>query len=234
MFNNQRIGWILFIMLIAGYSAYYYKTEVLSLQLFDSTPIVANDFNEVLYDTDGNLRDLDYIVSEYKKFFIGSDWENMPDFERTDESDGIEYLSTYNKDHLEILSMFTTFIDKDQVLSIVMIYPYETGREKITEMMSYTKPGFKVFGSMYTKDRELLQEIYEDIPQLFAQYMEQDDLNEALSKTYEVKNSDLSIEEYDIYIYIYRNTDEKFYYGIILSKTVESPVNMDKTVVFRY
>ena len=221
MFNNKYIGWILFIMLIAGYSAYYYKTEVLSLQLFDSTPIVANDFNEVLYDTDGNLRDLAYIVSEYKKFFTGSDWENMPDFERADESDNIDFCSIYNKDNYYLTPVYALSINSNHTLGIALEYPYETGREKITEIMSYILPGFKVFGSMYTKDRELLQEIFDDIPQLFAQYMEQDDLNEALSKTYEVKNSNLSTEEYDIYIYIYRNTDEKFYYGIILSKTVE-------------
>ena len=202
MFNNQRIGWILFIMLIAGYSAYYYKTEVLSLQLFDSTPIVANDFNEVLYDTDGNLRDLAYIVSEYKKFFTGSEWENMPDFERTEESNGIEYLSTYNKDNHDIRSVFSFFPSENQILSILMTHPYETGKEKISEMMSYTKPEFKVFSSMYTKDRELLQEIYKDIPQLFAQYMDQDDPNEKLEKIYEVQNSNLSEEVYAIYIYI--------------------------------
>ena len=68
--------------------------------------------------------------------------------------------------------------------------------------MPYTKPGFKVFGSMYTKDRELLQEIFDDIPLLFAQYMEQDDLNKELDKTYEVKNSNLSNEWYSVYIYI--------------------------------
>ena len=221
IFNNQRIGWILFIMLIAGYSAYYYKTEVLSLQLFDSTPIVANDFNEVLYDTDGNLRDLAYIVSEYKKFFIGSDWDNMPDFERADESDNIVFCSIYDKNNHDIRSRFTSFTDKHQILSIVMTYPYETGREKISEMMSYTKPGFKVFGSMYTKDRKLLQEIFEDIPLLFAQYMEQDDPNDKLEKQYTVNNSNLSEEFYALYIYIYRNTNTKLYYRIALFKFVE-------------
>ena len=157
IFNNQRIGWILFIMLIAGYSAYYYKTEVLSLQLFDSTPIVANDFNEVLYDTDGNLRDLDYIVSEYKKFFTGSEWENMPDFEDdSDDSSDKYFISIYNKDNYEIMSMFSSYLGENKVLSIAMTYPYEAGREKISEIMPYTKLGFKVFGSMYTKDKELL------------------------------------------------------------------------------
>ena len=202
IFNNKYIGWILFIMLIAGYSAYYYKTEVLSLQLFDSTPIVANDFNEVLYDTDGKLRDLAYIVSEYKKFFIGSDWENMPDFERIEQSDNIYFSSIYDKDNYKISSVFSSFTNEDQVLTTLMTHPYETGREKITKMMPYIQPGFKVFGSMYTKDRELLQEIFDDIPQLFAQYMEQENLNNRLDKTYEVKNSDLSIEGYVIYIYI--------------------------------
>ena len=222
IFNNQRIGWILFIMLIAGYSAYYYKTEVLSLQLFDSTPIVANDFNEVLYDTDGNLRDLDYIVSEYKKFFTGSEWENMPDFEDDSDNDIDKcFISSYDKDNREIVSMFTSFINKDQVLSIVVTSPYETGREKISEMMPYTKPGFKVFGSMYTKDRELLQEIFENIPQLFAQYMEQDDLSKELSKTYEVQNSNFSREDYTFYISIYRNIDTKLYYTIGLGKSVK-------------
>ena len=202
IFNNKYIGWILFIMLIAGYSAYYYKTEVLSLQLFDSTPIVANDFNEVLYDTDGNLRDLAYIVSEYKKFFTGSEWENMPDFERRDESDRVVFCSNYDKDNYEISSVFSSFPSENQTLSIFMTYPYETGREKISEMMSHIKPGFKVFGSMYTKDRKLLQEIFDDIPLLFTQYMEQDDLNEELEKQYTVKNSNLSREAYAIYIYI--------------------------------
>ena len=61
---------------------------------------------------------------------------------------------------------------------------------------------FKVFGPMYTKDRKLLQEIFDDIPLLFAQYMEQDDLNKELDKTYEVKNSNLSNEWYSVYIYI--------------------------------
>ena len=226
IFNNQRIGWILFIMLIAGYSAYYYKTEVLSLRLFHNGIIYKNvtehtDFNEVLYDTNGNLRDLAYIVSEYKKFFTGSEWENMPDFERTDESDNTRILSSYDKDNYEILSSITFFTDKRQLLTMGISYPYETGREKISEMMSYTKPGFKVFGSMYTKDRELLQEIFDDIPQLFAQYMEQDDLNEDLEKIYEVQNSDLSEEFYVLYIFIGRSTDEKLYYGITLLKIVE-------------
>ena len=222
IFNNQRIGWILFIMLIAGYSAYYYKTEVLSLQLFDSTPIVANDFNEVLYDTDGNLRDLDYIVSEYKKFFTGSEWENMPDFEDDSDNDIDKcFISSYDKDNREIVSMFTSFINKDQVLSIVVTSPYETGREKISEMMPYTKPGFKVFGSMYTKDRELLQEIFNDIPQLFAQYMEQDDLSKELGKTYEVQNSNLSEEFYALYIHIFKEkASEKLYYMISLNKGI--------------
>ena len=221
IFNNQRIGWILFIMLIAGYSAYYYKTEVLSLQLFDSTPIVANDFNTVIYDTDGKLRDLDYIVSEYKKFFIGSEWENMPDFERRDESDRVAFLSLYNKDDYEIVSMFSSTMNTNQGLLIVISYPYETGKEKISEIMPYTKPGFKVFGSMYTKDRELLQEIFENIPQLFAQYMEQDDLSKELSKTYEVQNSNFSREDYTFYISIYRNIDTKLYYTIGLGKSVK-------------
>ena len=208
MFNNKYIGWILFIMLIAGYSAYYYKTEVLSLRLFHNGIIYKNvtehtDFNEVLYDTDGKLRDLAYIVSEYKKFFIGSEWENMPDFERIELSNKIIFQSIYDKKNHEIRSGFTSFASSDQVVfTTLMTYPFKTGREKISEMMSYTKTGFKVFGSMYTKDRELLQEIYKDIPQLFAQYMEQDDLNEDLEKIYEVQNSNLSIEGYDIYIYI--------------------------------
>ena len=219
MFNNKYIGWILFIMVIAGYSAYYYKTEVLSLQLFDSTPIVANDFNEVLYDTDGNLRDLAYIVSEYKKFFIGSEWENMPDFERRDLSNRLVFYSSYGKDKYTIVSGITFFQNSKQTLGIAIEYPYETGKEKISEMMPYTQPGFKVFGSMYTKDRELLQEIFDDIPQLFAQYMEQDDF-EKLEKTYKVKNSNLSEEEYSIYIYIYRNTNKKLYYMISLYKSV--------------
>ena len=67
---------------------------------------MANDFNEVLYDTDGNLRDPDYIVRAYKKFFIGSEWENMPDFERTDESNNTRILSIYNKDNHDIRSVF--------------------------------------------------------------------------------------------------------------------------------
>ena len=222
IFNNQRIGWILFIMLIAGYSAYYYKTEVLSLQLFDSTPIVANDFNEVLYDTDGNLRDLAYIVSEYKKFFTGSEWENMPDFERRDLSDRLVFCSIYNKDNHEISSAFTSFTGKHQGLSVVMTSPYEAGKEKISEMMSYTKPGFKVFGSMYTKDRELLQEIFNDIPLLFAQYMEQDDLSKELGKTYEVQNSNLSEEFYALYIHIFKEkASEKLYYMISLNKGIK-------------
>ena len=203
IFNNQRIGWILFIMLIAGYSAYYYKTEVLSLQLFDSTPIVANDFNTVIYDTDGKLRDLDYIVSEYKKFFIGSEWENMPDFEDdSDDSSDKYFISSYDKNNYNISSTVASLASENQMLSIGMSYPYETGKEKISEIMPYTKPGFKVFGSMYTKGRELLQEIFDDIPLLFAQYMEQDDLNKELDKTYEVKNSNLSNEWYSVYIYI--------------------------------
>ena len=226
IFNNQRIGWILFIMLIAGYSAYYYKTEVLSLQLFDSTPIVANDFNEVLYDTDGNLRDLAYIVSEYKKFFTGSEWENMPDFEDdSDDSSDKYFISSYDKNNYNISSMFASFPRKNQIFSIAMTHPYETGREKISEMMSYTKPGFKVFGSMYTKDRELLQEIFNDIPQLFAQYMEQDDPNEKLEKQYTVKRSHLSREAYALYIYTYREeTDKKLYYRIYLLKFVEKQI----------
>ena len=222
MFNNKYIGWILFIMVIAGYSAYYYKTEVLSLQLFDSTPIVANDFNEVLYDTDGKLRDLDYIVSEYKKFFKDTDWENMPDFEdRSDDSSDKYFSSSYDKDNHEIVSMFTSFTDKNQVLTILITHPYETGREKISEMMPYTKPGFKVFCSMYTKDRELLQEIYKDIPQLFAQYMDQDDLSKELGKTYEVQNSNLSEEFYALYIHIFKEkSSEKLYYMISLNKGI--------------
>ena len=226
IFNNQRIGWILFIMLIAGYSAYYYKTEVLSLRLFHNGIIYKNvtehtDFNEVLYDTDGNLRDLAYIVSEYKKFFTGSEWENMPDFERRDLSDGLVFCSIYNKDNYDIRSRFTSFTDKHQILSIGMSYPYETKRKKISKITPYIQPGFKVFGSMYTKDRDLLQEIFDDIPQLFAQYIEQEDLNKELEKQYTVNNSDLSEEFYTLYVYIRRNTDEKLYYRIYLLKFVE-------------
>ena len=163
---------------------------------------MANDFNTVIYDADGKLRDLDHIVSEYKKFFIGSEWENMPDFERRDLSDRLVFCSNYDKNNYNISSTVASLASENQMLSIGMSYPYETGKEKISEIMPYTKPGFKVFGSMYTKDRELLQEIFDDIPLLFAQYMEQDDLNKELDKTYEVKNSNLSNEWYSVYIYI--------------------------------
>ena len=89
IFNNQRIGWILFIMLIAGYSAYWVDNN--------------RDFNTVIFDENNKVRDIEYIATEYHKLFKDTDWEDMPEFKPLSD----EELSFLEESQVARQSVFT-------------------------------------------------------------------------------------------------------------------------------
>ena len=201
IFNNKYIGWILFIMVIAGYSAYWVDNN--------------RDFNTVIFDENNKVRDIEYIATEYHKLFKDTDWENMPEFKPlSDEElgDFIAMRSVVNNNNIKYeATILSSEKDKNiAVFSHAIIQPIDS-TNSVEDMVSNLKPAFEVLEKAYPKDRELLDNIYTEIPMHFTKYTNQENYQE---KEYQQKYTNvLEKENMDINsIYIYTDKDMHIIY----------------------
>ena len=214
IFNNQYIGWIIFVMVLSGYSAYYYKTRVLFLQLFDNTPILANDFNTVLYDKNNKARNIKYIAREYHKLFKDTDLEHMPKF---------EFLDTNNLNIIQSISTNTdptlvggVNIDENTIVLNYFISFIIDSTNSVEDMVTNLKPGFEVLEKVYPKDRELLDKIYSEIPMHFTKYTNQENYQEKESTNMYISVSEEKYINVNV-LQIYIARDE---YVIVIGKGI--------------
>ena len=193
IFNNQRIGWILFIMLIAGYSAYWVDNN--------------RDFNTVIFDENNKVRDIEYIATEYHKLFKDTDWENMPEFKPLsdedqsllEESQTMFYSSLTNNNIEHIVTILLSEKDKNTVVfNHAIIQPIGS----INNIEDNLKPGFEILEKAYPKDKKSLDKIYTEIPMHFTKYTNQENYQDIKYK--QIYTNILEKENIDInYIYIY-------------------------------
>ena len=208
IFNNQRIGWILFIMLIAGYSAYWVDNN--------------RDFNTVIFDENNKVRNIEYIAKEYHKLFKDTDLEHMPEFEPLSaeeqslvpESLTVLHTESTNND-LNLLAVTVVQDDNIAVLSSGINFSIDS-TNSIEDIITNLNSSFEVLKKSYPKDRELLDKIYTEIPIHFTKYTNQENYQE---KEYKKEYVSVS-EEKDIninIIHIYMDRDE---YIIAVIKTL--------------
>ena len=207
IFNNQRIGWILFIMLIAGYSAYWVDNN--------------RDFNTVIFDENNKVRDIEYIATEYHKLFKDTDWENMPEFKPLSD----EELSLLEESQFGIQSVFS---DSDSLLLAnihgdkndnfigfcnAILYPIDS-TNSIEDMATNLKAGFEILEKAYPKDKKSLDKLYTEIPIHFTKYTNQENYQK---KEYQQKSTNiLEKENMDVnYIYIYIYQEEYYFIAIV-------------------
>ena len=195
IFNNKYIGWILFIMLIAGYSTYWVDNN--------------RDFNTVIFDENNQVRDIEYIAKEYHKLFKDTDWENMPEFKPLSD----EELSLLEESQFGIQSVFS---DSDSLLLAnihgdkndnfigfcnAILYPIDS-TNSIEDMATNLKAGFEILEKAYPKDKKSLDKLYTEIPMHFTKYTNQENYQDIKYK--QIYTNILEKENIDInYIYIY-------------------------------
>ena len=204
IFNNKYIGWILFIMVIAGYSAYWVDNN--------------RDFNTVIFDENNKVRDIEYIATEYHKLFKDTDWENMPEFKPlTDEGQNISKLASKFTNNNSVLEFFTALEQEGNVAMLGSSIDFSINTtNSIENIVTNLKPGFEILEKAYPKDKKLLDKIYSEIPMHFTKYTNQENYQE---KEYENTYISASEEKYInvnvIYIYIYNNI-----YVVSIGKTI--------------
>ena len=209
IFNNQRIGWILFIMLIAGYSAYWVDNN--------------RDFNTVIFDENNKVRDIEYIATEYHKLFKDTDWKNMPEFKPLSDEDQSLLEESQTMLYSELTKNNLTYMvavhsDKDLndiILGQGIDFSINT-TNSIEDIITNLKPAFEVLEKAYPKDRESLDNIYTEIPMHFTKYTNQENYQDAkYKKEYinVVENKYIDIK----YISIYLSESE---YTISISKYI--------------
>ena len=207
IFNNKYIGWILFIMVIAGYSAYWVDNN--------------RDFNTVIFDENNQVRDIEYIAKEYHKLFKDTDWENMPEFKPLSD----EELSLLEESQFGIQSVFS---DSDSLLLAnihgdkndnfigfcnAILYPIDS-TNSIEDMATNLKAGFEILEKAYPKDKKSLDKLYTEIPIHFTKYTNQENYQK---KEYQQKSTNiLEKENMDVnYIYIYIYQEEYYFIAIV-------------------
>ena len=190
IFNNKYIGWILFIMLIAGYSAYWVDNN--------------RDFNTVIFDENNKVRDIEYIATEYHKLFKDTDWENMPEFKlvENENSDIHELFTIFTNNNLIYLTLVQSLpIENTVGLANSIEFPIDN-INSIENIVTNLKAGFEILEKAYPKDGELLDKIYTEIPMHFTKYTNQE--NYQNTKYYKEYNKILDKKFSEInYIYIY-------------------------------
>ena len=190
IFNNKYIGWILFIMVIAGYSAYWVDNN--------------RDFNTVIFDENNKVRDIEYIATEYHKLFKDTDWENMPEFKlvENENSDIHELFTIFTNNNLIYLTLVQSLpIENTVGLANSIEFPIDN-INSIENIVTNLKAGFEILEKAYPKDGELLDKIYTEIPMHFTKYTNQE--NYQNTKYYKEYNKILDKKFSEInYIYIY-------------------------------
>ena len=190
IFNNKYIGWILFIMVVAGYSAYWVDNN--------------RDFNTVIFDENNKVRDIEYIATEYHKLFKDTDWENMPEFKlvENENSDIHELFTIFTNNNLIYLTLVQSLpIENTVGLANSIEFPIDN-INSIENIVTNLKAGFEILEKAYPKDGELLDKIYTEIPMHFTKYTNQE--NYQNTKYYKEYNKILDKKFSEInYIYIY-------------------------------
>ena len=192
IFNNKYIGWILFIMLIAGYSAYWVDNN--------------RDFNTVIFDENNKVRDIGYIATEYHKLFKDTDLEHMPEFKPfSDEDQSLlpESLSILYSSMTNDIPFLVTVqsIENTIILGYSISYLIDS-TNSIEDMATNLKAGFEILEKAYPKDKKSLDKIYSEIPMHFTKYTNQENYKEKEYK--DTYHSILEEENIDVkYINIY-------------------------------
>ena len=195
IFNNKYIGWILFIMVIAGYSAYWVDNN--------------RDFNTVIFDENNKVRDIEHIATEYHKLFKDTDWENMPEFKPLSDEDQSLLEESQTMLYSELTNEALTYavtIHSDKNKNIILfgdaILYSKDSTNSIENIVTNLKPGFEILEKAYPKDRELLDKIYTEIPMHFTKYTNQENYQDTKYK--QVYTNTLEKETVVIdYIHIY-------------------------------
>ena len=190
IFNNKYIGWILFIMVVAGYSAYWVDNN--------------RDFNTVIFDENNKVRDIEYIATEYHKLFKDTDWENMPEFKlvENENSDIHELFTIFTNNNLIYLTLVQSLpIENTVGLANSIEFPIDN-INSIENIVTNLKAGFEILEKAYPKDGELLDKIYTEIPMHFTKYTNQENYQDTKYK--QVYTNTLEKETVVIdYIHIY-------------------------------
>ena len=172
IFNNKYIGWILFIMVIAGYSAYWVDNN--------------RDFNTVIFDENNQVRDIEYIAKEYHKLFKDTDWENMPEFEPLSDEEqsllGGQNISKLASKFTNINNTFEFFTALNQDNNTVTLgssinFSIDS-TNSIEDMVTNLKAGFEILEKAYPKDKKSLDKLYTEIPIHFTKYTNQENYQE--------------------------------------------------------
>ena len=208
IFNNKYIGWILFIMVIAGYSAYWVDNN--------------RDFNTVIFDENNQVRDIEYIAKEYHKLFKDTDWENMPEFEPLSDEEqsllGGQNISKLASKFTNINNTFEFFTALNQDNNTVTLgssinFSIDS-TNSIEDMVTNLKAGFEILEKAYPKDKKSLDKLYTEIPIHFTKYTNQENYQK---KEYQQKSTNiLEKENMDVnYIYIYIYQEEYYFIAIV-------------------
>ena len=195
IFNNKYIGWILFIMVIAGYSAYWVDNN--------------RDFNTVIFDENNKVRDIEYIATEYHKLFKDTDWENMPEFKPLSDEDQSLLEESQTMLYSELTNEALTYavtIHSDKNKNIILfgdaILYSKDSTNSIENIVTNLKPGFEILEKAYPKDKKSLDNIYTEIPMHFTKYTNQENYQDTKYK--QVYTNTLEKETVVIdYIHIY-------------------------------